>query len=218
MNMQKLNKFHKENMNKDNIKSNLEIEKRGYLNTNEKALLIKFLDKNALFKSTKKQLNIFCSINNDYFSEKTKIKSSLSIVIEEDIISKEIKMFLKSKFGNVEDLKREEVSINLEKTSPLEIFKFLRSLGIEEGCPRYYLRKDYTYNNLNVTIKENGLVPDHFEVELIKGNNVDDIDQFINKNKLNCFSSSQYKQLLKELLINNPPVLLNEIKFKDYFN
>ncbi len=195
----------------------IEIEKRGRLDPQNKLKLRNFLQKNATLVNDCNQLNIFIEFNNPFLGDIENTKASINVSISKDKINHTIKCKLKSKTGRMESGKRIESSMDFTKSDLDEVFKFLSIFQITEGCPRFYHREDYSYNGLNITLKEGGLAPDHFEIdiELEDKDQEDDaeklIEDFLSQHNLQAYTESEYKEIMLNVFKENPPIPMSEI-------
>lgn len=89
--------------------------------------------------------------------------------------------------------------------------------GVVNGCPRFYYREDYKYKDLTISIKNQGLLTDHFEVEIEledeskKSEAEIQIEDFISEMNLVLWTEDEYKVLIKKVFEENPPISFEEI-------
>jgi len=189
----------------------IELEKRGYLTVEFK----RWLDENARLIDRYHQMNIFCENTADsavVFGDK---KYTMSIVLSrrESGLSGLVKM----KKGDMGAASRQEYQFDFDPNDADSLLGILETLGIIGYCPRYYLRTDYQWGDFEISVKENGLLADHFEVELTVGeeNMVADglkkMEGFFDERGLKIFTKEEYEKVLRQIFEDNPPVKWGEI-------
>ncbi len=184
----------------------IEIEKRGPLTKQQFQDFQKFLSENAMLIGKYNQVGIFTTFKNE------QNKNQINISISQNLIENSTTTRLKAKLGDLKDTARQELSLPFELKNINSIFDFLRMFGVVNGCPRFYYREDYKYKDLTISIKNQGLLTDHFEVEI----ELDDesaklqaekqIEDFITEIKLVLWTEDEYKALITKVFEENPPV------------
>lgn len=198
----------------------LEVEKRGAINQDKIKALREFLQTNGKLKSKLKQLNIFIEFDNAFLGTLENTKHSINVSFSKNIDTSEIVSKLKTKSGLMYSGVRNEISISFDYHNKSSIFDFLSVFGISKGCPRYYYREDYKFNNLNITLKEKGLAPDHFEIdmEIDSTENVtfaeSQIKEFLEQHNLIAYSDEEYKRIMLKVFNENPPIPFSDISFE----
>jgi len=185
----------------------IEIEKRGPLNPLKKKKLKSFLRKKAKLLGEFNQLSVFIESDNAITGNIENAKASIAIAIQKNILTRKTKCELKVKVGKFESGARKEIVIPFTFNNINQILDFLRVFGLVEGCPRYYHRTDYKLDNYIISIKESGLLADHFEIET-SVENTDDIASeekkmklWLKKQKLSVYTQESYKKLILKILI-----------------
>lgn len=203
----------------------IEIEKRGRLDSDAGSTFEEYLKNNAQCVGELEQLAIFIEFNNPYLGEIGNTKASIAIQITKDITSGLFTAKLKGKVGNMQSEIRKEFGIPFEAKNLNDVYGFLGIFGIEEGCPRFYTRRDFMLDEYKISIKRKGLAPDHFEIET----ELDDsaaaevteykvkMEEFLKRFKLTTFSETEYKELMLQIFKENPPVKLSSINLEEYF-
>lgn len=197
----------------------IEVEKRGSLSANGLKHLRDYLINNAVLKSSQKQLNIFIEFDNSFLGSVENTKNSINVSFSKVIGENNINCRLKSKSGLMQSSVRKEVTIPFEFKDRNNIFDFLAVFGINTGCPRYYYREDYIIHDMNVTLKQDGLAPNHFEVDM-EIQNLDEmklaekrINDFLLEHNLIAYSDEEYKTIMLKVFKENPPVPIEDISF-----
>ncbi|MCA9385209.1 hypothetical protein KC717_01015, partial [Candidatus Dojkabacteria bacterium] len=172
----------------------IEIEKRGPISQKEKERLVQFLTKKgALIKKTE-QLAIFCETDDINDSKKT-----VSLNLLKDTSTGDFDCTLKAKLGAWGKHARKEITFPFSEADFESVIGFMEVLGITRACPRFYLRSDYAYDIYKFSIKEEGLLEDHFEIEteIEKDEGTDRIEDeilvLLTKLQLTLFDDTYYK-------------------------
>lgn len=198
----------------------LEIEKRGKLTKSRSEILRRYLLSNGKLVRKSNQLNIFIEFNNPFLGSIENTKASINISITKNLSDNSISCKLKSKTGNMQSGTRAESNISFDLSEINQVFDFLKIFQITEGCPRFYYREDYKLGLMNISLKEKGLAPDHFEVDM----EVEDpealpqaedfIAEFARDNELEFFTENEYKEIMLKVFKENPPIPLNNINLR----
>ncbi len=195
----------------------LEIEKRGKLTKKRAEILRSYLLSNGKLVRKANQLNIFIEFNNPFLGSIENTKASINISITKNLSDNSISCKLKSKTGNMQAGTRSESNISFDLSEINQVFDFLKIFQITEGCPRFYYREDYKLGLMNITLKEKGLAPDHFEIDM----EIEDLKalpqaeavivEFARNNDLKFFTEDEYKEIMLRVFKENPPIPLNNI-------
>lgn len=195
----------------------IEVEKRGKLSQNELIGLKSFLSRKGKLLKKLKQLNIFIEFDSPFLGDIGNTKASINISLSNEILKKQTTGRLKVKGGNMQSSSRTEVSIPFDIKDINEIYKFLSVFNINRGCPRFYYREDYEYNGITISIKEQGLAPDHFEAEIeiedIKDREYAEerINEFTKSLNLQFYTDEEYKSIMLNIFKENPPIDFSDI-------
>lgn len=184
----------------------IEIEKRGPLTKKQYVELQKFLISNAKLTGKYNQIGIFSTFKNE------RNKNQINISISQDILGKQTRAKLKAKLGDLKSTARKEISIPFDIKEIQSIFDFLEVFGVKDGCPRFYYREDYVYNGITVSIKNGGLLEDHFETEVEVENEFakDEAElkliEFTKELGIEIWEEDTYQSLIKKVFDENPPI------------
>ncbi|MBU0648459.1 hypothetical protein KJ855_04750 [Patescibacteria group bacterium] len=195
----------------------IEIEQRGYLTKEFKD----WLDGNAEKIDEYDQVNIFCQETSDvdYVFDKKKYTMSVVLTKRGDRVLGKAKV----KKGDYGAVSRQEYEFDFDPKDTPDLLGVLETLGINGYCPREYHRTDYKYGNFEISAKENGLLADHFEVEMQVedeskvGEGKKMMDKFFAERGVKIFKKNEYELLLRKIFEDNPPVQWDQIsldKFK----
>ncbi len=196
----------------------IEIEKRGPINPTQYKALQQFLKDNGEQVLRCNQVGIFTTYKNG------EVKNQINISITQDLDKETTKARLKAKLGDLKDSARKEISIPFEVKDIDSIYDMLRMFGVSNGCPRYYYREDYKYEDLTVSIKNGGLLTDHYEIEIEieneseKESSIEKLETFIRSQNLELWNEDEYKVLIKKIFEENPPIPFAEIDVTQYLN
>ncbi len=196
----------------------IEVELRGYFQTALKRNnFVEFLQKNAEVVKDRKQLTTFIEFDHPSLGSLDDSKGSISISIEQDNKTSVERGKVKFKSGSFDSVSRKETSFSFQPSEISGVLNFLSSLGIDRGCPRYYDRLDFQYDQFKITVKTGGLAPDHFEIELEVettkevGEAEKGIRQLAESFGLQVATQEEYSHTMKKVFLENPPVPLSEI-------
>jgi len=195
----------------------IEVEKRGLLSAKQKQSFLNFLKSKARFIRECNQLTVFCETSGDLLGTIDKAKARISIGIVKNFALEKVNCTLKAKLGKMESQSRKEIEIPFSFQLLNSVFAFLNIFGINSGCPRFYHRIDYQYQNFIISVKDQGLIPDHFEIETtVKSKtkirkSYKDIEAFAKLQGLKIFTEAEYKKLMLGLYRDNPPVPFEKI-------
>lgn len=173
----------------------VEKEVRGAITEETLEAIYNHLPEFEFQKTQYKQVSIYCDTDNiPSIGSVTQGNGRLII----DIRGNKIKF--KIKVGNALDFSRKEYSINFDKESLESLAILLKLFGVTHGFVRTFDRTDYVIDNdVQLTIKLNCLMGDHFELE----RNSDDekiqakFQNIINKFKLNIWSKEELAQAIE---------------------
>jgi len=204
----------------------IEIEKRGKLSGEPAKKFKDFLIHHALLIGKSEQLTIFIETENNYLGSINNLNASISIQLISNLITSKYLSTLKGKLGSFDLETRKEFNISFDYSHLNDLFSFLEIFHIFTGCPRYYYREDYKYKDFTISLKYDGLAPDHYEIEklvpetcskevIIKSK--DDISNFLSQFELNSYTPEEYKTIMLKVLDSNPPVELRSIDIDSYF-
>ncbi len=189
----------------------IEIEKRGPLLEEQFQEFQKFLSKNSQLLGKYNQLGIFTTFKND------QNKNQINISISQNLSENSTTARLKAKLGDLKDTARQELSLPFDLKNIDSIFDFLRMFGVVNGCPRFYYREDYKYKNFTISLKNQGLLQDHYEIEIEledesqRNKAEDQIEEFISEMNLVLWTEDEYKVLIKKVFDENPPIDFDKI-------
>lgn len=196
----------------------IEIEKRGPINPTQYEALQQFLKDNGEQVLRCNQVGIFTTYKNG------EVKNQINISVTQDLDKETTKARLKAKLGDLKDSARKEISIPFEVSNIQSIYDFLAMFGVSTGCPRYYYREDYKYEDLTISIKNGGLLTDHYEIEIEieneseKESSIEKLEAFIRSQNLELWNEDEYKVLIKKIFEENPPIPFAEIDVSQYLN
>lgn len=196
----------------------IEVEKRGlFKSKEEKSKFLEFLARKASLKSQSKQLSIFIESDSPFLGNLQDAKASIAIALTKNSLNDEESGVLKAKFGKKESNSRKEVAIPFIVKEVQQIYDFLSIFHITTGAPRYYKRTDYEYEGFLISIKEDGLAPDHFEIEKEVGDQAEvedaivQMQDFVDDFGLEFLTDADYKNLMIKIFNENPPIPLENI-------
>lgn len=151
----------------------IEKEIRGPLNNEIVKRIEQYAKEKNWIINNYRQISIYC--NTDHIETIGSVeKGNARIIID---VRKE-ELTIKLKLGNALNFERKEYSIKCSKNSSMAIAILFDLLGIKEGFVRTFDRTDYiSSNGVQLTIKLNCLMGDHFELERNSDKN-DSIDEF----------------------------------------
>lgn len=198
----------------------IEIEKRGQLTKQSAGILRGYLLSKGSLVRKSNQLNIFIEFNNPFLGSIENTKASINISITKNLLNNSISCKLKSKTGNMQAGLRTESSISFDLSEIENVFNFLSIFHINEGCPRFYYREDYKLGLMNVTLKEGGLAPDHFEIDMEVEDRKslsqaeDAILKLAEDSGLKIYSEDEYKEIMLRVFEQNPPIPFSEIDLR----
>jgi adenylate cyclase class IV len=197
----------------------IEIEKRGKLTPTKKKGLLALLNKKGKLLGEYHQISVFIESDNKITGNIENTKASIAIVIRRNLINNRVKCVLKVKVGKMESGTRDEIKIPFTYNDLGHILDLLRVFGISKGCPRFYHRLDYKLGNYLISIKDKGLLYDHFEIEttVSDSSQIENMEKKMKKwlrdVKLSAFSEEKYKHLLIKIFKENPPIDFADIDF-----
>lgn len=195
----------------------IEVEKRGLLTARQKNTLLKFLNRNGEHIRSRNVLTIFIEFDSPFLGSVADTKASISIALIKDLHSNKVTAKLKGKLGKMESGARKEIEIPFQVEYTQQMFSFLEIFEIQTGCPRFYHREDYLYDGMEISIKDEGFAPDHFEIELkvVEHEQIVDaeekIGEFLEKRDLKALSEQGYKEMMLKVFTENPPIALTKI-------
>ncbi|MFA4930966.1 MAG: hypothetical protein WC570_03835 [Patescibacteria group bacterium] len=189
----------------------IEIEQRGYLTVDFK----NWLEGNAEKVDEYEQINVFCESDQDSVAGFVDKKYTMSVVLtkRKGVVTGEAKM----KKGDIGADSRQEYRFDFDPDDIDSLLGILETLGITGYCPRYYQRTDYKYRGFDISLKENGLLADHFEIELGVGDELkveegkEAMNDFILERGLQILAKDEYESILQKIYKDNPPVPWEEI-------
>lgn len=194
----------------------IEIEQRGYLTPEFK----NWLEANSEKVDEYDQVNIFCQETSDvdYVFEKKKYTMSVVLTRRGDRVTGKAKV----KKGDYGAVSRQEYEFDFDPKDTSDLLGVLETLGINGYCPREYHRTDYKYGDFEISTKENGLLADHFEVEMVvedeskveEGKKL--MGRFFAERGVKIFEKEEYELLLRKIFEENPPVSWEEIELGKY--
>lgn len=189
----------------------IEIEQRGYLSESFKG----WLEGNAEKVDEYEQLNVFCESDQDSVEGFVDKKYTMSVVLTKrhGVVTGEAKM----KKGDIGAASRQEYQFDFDPDDIDSLLGILETLGVTGYCLRYYQRTDYKYREFDISLKENGLLADHYEIEtgvsdeskVEEGKKI--MNQFIQERGLNILGKDEYEPILQQIYKDNPPVKWEEI-------
>lgn len=194
----------------------IEVELRGPLSLSARKTLLSYCKKYGALVGEFNQLAIFCDTWNEVFGSFYDAKMRIALQLSSVVNTGKKKFQLKIKHGHVEKTDREEIIVSLRPDELNCVFDLLRALHITSGCPRFYHRIDYRVGNILLSLKDGGLLTDHWEAE-IQASQTDvenaqkSLQLFLNKRELVAWSEEEYRKLIDKIYKENPPVKFSEI-------
>ena len=139
----------------------LEKEVRGALNKDKALEIEEYANVHNWKKHSYKQISIYCNTDHiDTLGSVNDGKGRLIIDIRDNSIK------IKIKLGNAVSFERKEYLIKCSKDSCESLAVLFHVLGVNEGYIRTFDRTDYvTEEGIQLTVKLNCLMGDHFELE-----------------------------------------------------
>lgn len=169
------------------------------------------------------QLTIFCDTQSEHFGNFYDPKLRLAIQLSKELPKGDRRLALKVKGGHWGKASRQETVLDLDPNSLAKAYRFLESLGIIAGCPRFYHRLDFAIGDINLSLKDSGLAPDHWEIELeVDKENVvpaakKRLNNLINKLDLTAWTEDEYRKIITKIYQENPPILFTQVDTRLYF-
>lgn len=139
----------------------MEKEVRGALTKKKADAILEYAKSHGWKCHSYKQVSIYCNTDHiESIGTVSEGKGRLILDMRDDVLK------IKIKLGNALNFEREEYSIKCTNDSATAVAVLLRVLGVEEGFVRTFDRTDYvTSNGIQLTVKLNCLMGDHFELE-----------------------------------------------------
>lgn len=197
----------------------IEIELRGRLTGVERKKVLGHCRTSGKFLGEFKQIAIFCDTQNEQLGNFYDPKVRIALQLSYDIKTKIRILQLKVKNGHWANVGREELILKLDSGALKQAYQLLETFGITKGCPRFYHRVDYQFGDIILSLKDGGLVPDHWEAE-ISATKLDEkkghqkLQKFLKKLNLIPWSESEYKDIVNKVYRENPAVEFSEIDVK----
>lgn len=200
----------------------IEVERRGPLEKEAKGFLLKYLKDNAHFVGEIEQLTVFCDTQGRALGSIEQAKARISLALIADLTTGQVELSLKAKRGKMESSARQEIELPFAVDKFSEVIELLKLFGIEKGCPRFYRRRDYRLDKFLITVKDEGLAKDHFEIEAIVDSAEEtkqvlmEMERRVEDLELEFYTEEEYKQMMLDLYQDNPPVCWAEIDFSRF--
>ena len=173
----------------------MEKEVRGALTKEKAAAILEYAESQGWKCHSYKQLSIYC--NTDHIESIGTVasgKGRLILDIRDDVIK------IKIKLGNALSFERNEYSIKCANDSAMAVAVLLKVLGVEEGFVRTFDRTDYvTSDGVQLTVKLNCLMGDHFELERNSDSNdaVETYNSIIDELQLKLWTKEELAQAIQ---------------------
>lgn len=190
----------------------IELEVRGPLIESKFSELKNYLDNNAeLLKEVNEKVLFFDT--SDILSIGDFGSGSARISLKHD----QKGTHLRIKEGNPSSTERKEYSIKLDSSEEQihNTLHLLTRLGVENAFYRPTHRFDYKFKNLEITLKTNCVMGDHIEIETNNNEHLDELATFVKDHSIDLWKEEEYKNRVKSLMTNFPPVQTKTINFKD---
>ena len=200
----------------------IEVELRGPLTAANRKKVLAAVSRLGKKVREVNQLTIFCDTQGPQFGNFSNPKLRLAIQLSQEVPNKNLRLALKVKSGHWAKVSRQETVLDLYPSSLSKVYLILESLGINSGCPRFYHRLDFVIDGVDLSIKDSGLAPDHWEAELAvdKEELVPDakkrLRNLIDKLRLTVWSENEYQRLLTNIYQKNPPIAFSEVDMSLY--
>ncbi len=173
----------------------MEKEVRGALTKEKAAAILEYAESHGWKCHSYKQLSIYC--NTDHIESIGTVaggKGRLILDMRDDVIK------IKIKLGNALNFERNEYSIKCANDSAMAVAVLLKVLGVEEGFVRTFDRTDYvTSDGVQLTVKLNCLMGDHFELERNSDSNnaVETYNSIIDELQLKLWTKEELAQAIQ---------------------
>ena len=167
----------------------IEKEVRGSISLEQVDRIKEYADKQAWKESSYKQVSIYCDTDTvESIGSVTSGKGRIIIDIRGDVVK------LKIKVGNALSFDRQEYVVKISKNEVESLGVLLKMFGVTHGFVRTFDRTDYiTKEGVQLTIKLNCLMGDHFELE--RNNDLQEVllkfDEIINTFNLKVWSQEE---------------------------
>lgn len=192
----------------------IEIEKRGFLTNDLRA----FLRSKAKKIKEYYQMNLFCENSGSPGIVYQGKMHTMAIVLKR--IDNQTQAYVNLKGGDLGKTARRESKFDFDPNNLEDLVRIFGVLGINGFCPRYYKRTDYEYDGMEISTKEDGLLADHFEVEiqvenqeLVREAEIK-MNDFFEQLGLKYFGKEEYEKLLLDIYNANPPEKYELIDWK----
>lgn len=189
----------------------IEVELRGPLTATARKKVLPYCQKNGKFVTEVNQLTIFCETRSEAFGSFYDTKVRIGLQLSQNLLTKKRTLQLKLKDGH------------WERGSRPEAYRIFRALGLHSGCPRFYHRWDYQFDDVTLSLKNGGLAPDHWELEMLvqEAKDISRIEKklraFAKRLGLTPWSESEYRSVIDRVYRENPPIPFEAINVKSVF-
>lgn len=201
----------------------IEVELRGRLTVSARKRVLLYALKNGKFVREVHQLTIFCETGNKAFGSFYDTKVRIGLQLSQNLLTKKRTLQLKLKDGHWERGSRPETVLTLSPNELPEAYRIFRALGLHSGCPRFYHRWDYQFDDVTLSLKNGGLAPDHWELEMLAQKEKDSssiekkLKVFAKRLGLTPWSESEYRSIIEKVYRENPPIAFEAINVKSVF-
>ncbi|MBI5356477.1 hypothetical protein HZB78_02590 [Candidatus Collierbacteria bacterium] len=194
----------------------IEIELRGRLTGLARKRVLEYCWKQGKLLGEFNQIAIFCDTQNEQLGNFYDPKVRIALQLSHDVRSREKTLFLKAKNGHWADVGREELILKLDFGVLKQAYQLLETFGITKGCPRFYHRLDYKFGDIILSLKDGGLVPEHWEAEISATKQNEKaahkkLQKFLEKLNLIPWSETEYKDIVNKVYRENPAVEFDKI-------
>ena len=138
-------------------------------------------------------MSIYCNTDHiESIGTVSEGKGRLILDMRDDVLK------IKIKLGNALNFEREEYSVKCTNDSATAVAVLLRVLGVEEGFVRTFDRTDYvTSNGIQLTVKLNCLMGDHFELERNSDDVVETYNSIIDELQLKLWTKEELAKAIQ---------------------
>lgn len=193
----------------------IEVELRGPLKEKREELIAHAVKHGTLLGELN-QIAIFCDTWDERLGNFYDPKVRVAFQLSYDVHTKQQSLHLKVKNGHWANVGRQEVVLHLRPEELPRAYQLLNTFGITSGCPRFYHRIDYQIGDITLSLKEDGLAPDHWEVEIAVEKNDEakahkQLQAFLKNLGFMPWTEEEYKTIINKVYRENPPVEFGKI-------
>ncbi len=194
----------------------IEVELRGPLNGALTGRFKEFLDKESDDKKSYEEVAVFCDTDDikqfgSFASGVARIQANQQTFGDGRVLQK-VKMKIDAPTGHG----REEHELRFSGQGLKSFFEILKRFGVSRGSFRACERSDYVIGNIEVSVKLNHVVGNHFEVETLcrDRSEIEKAKQgllgFINPHGLTVWEPEEYKNIIMESRNKAPYIPFDE--------